>query len=66
MQHIGEATLGERWEVVEIPILNKDGTVYILLWNSASIYDTEGEEDYCHHRPRGRTLPTAESRAVKR
>jgi PAS domain S-box-containing protein len=38
MKHILEATSGERWEVVEIPIKHKDGTVYILLWNSATIY----------------------------
>jgi signal transduction histidine kinase len=28
---------------VEIPIRHKDGTVRILLWNSANIYDPEGE-----------------------
>ena len=28
---------GERWEVVEIPILRRDGTVRTVLWNSASI-----------------------------
>jgi PAS domain S-box-containing protein len=38
MKHIHEATSGERWEIVEIPIKNKDGTVRILLWNSANIY----------------------------
>jgi PAS domain S-box-containing protein len=38
MKHIREATSGERWEVVEIPIKHKDGTVHILLWNSATIY----------------------------
>jgi PAS domain S-box-containing protein len=38
MKHIREATSGERWEVVEIPIKHKDGTVRILLWNSATIY----------------------------
>jgi PAS domain S-box-containing protein len=42
MEHIREATLGERWEIVEIPILNKNGSVHILLWNSASIYDAGG------------------------
>jgi PAS domain S-box-containing protein len=42
MKHIREATSGERWEVVEIPIRHKDGTVYILLWNSATIYAPDG------------------------
>ena len=39
MKHIREATSGERWEVVEIPIKHKDGTVHILLWNSATLFD---------------------------
>jgi PAS domain S-box-containing protein len=43
MKHIREATSGERWEVVEIPIEHKDGTVHILLWNSATIYALDGE-----------------------
>ena len=42
MQHIREATSGERWEVVEIPIKHRDGTVYILLWNSATVYAPDG------------------------
>jgi PAS domain S-box-containing protein len=43
MKHIREATSGERWEVVEIPIKHKYGTVYILLWNSATIYAADGK-----------------------
>jgi len=43
MKHIREATSGERWEVVEIPIKHKDGAVHILLWNSATIYALDGE-----------------------
>ncbi len=43
MKRIREATSGERWEVVEIPIKHKDGTVHILLWNSATIYALDGE-----------------------
>ena len=43
MKHIREATSGERWEVVEIPIKHKDGTVHILLWNSATIYAPDGK-----------------------
>ncbi len=43
MQHIREATSGERWEVIEIPIIHKDGTVRILLWNSANLYAADGK-----------------------
>ena len=32
---------GERWEVVEIPILVNDGSVRTVLWNSANILDTQ-------------------------
>ena len=42
MKHIHAATSGERWEVVEIPIRHKDGTIHILLWNSANISGTDG------------------------
>jgi PAS domain S-box-containing protein len=38
-----EKTLkGERWETVEIPILHRDGSRRIVLWNSATIYATDG------------------------
>lgn len=43
MRHIREATSGERWEVVEIPIKHKHGTVRILLWNSANLYAQDGK-----------------------
>ena len=43
MRHIQEATYGERWETVEIPIRHKDGTVRILLWNSANLYAEDGK-----------------------
>ncbi|MHB8104946.1 MAG: ATP-binding protein [Dehalococcoidales bacterium] len=43
MKHIHEATSGERWEVVEIPIKHKDGTVRILLWNSANLYAADSK-----------------------
>jgi PAS domain S-box-containing protein len=43
MRHIGEATLGERLDVVEIPIKHRDGSVHILLWNSANIYAPDGK-----------------------
>lgn len=34
---------GEYWEVVEIPILRKNGEVRIALWNSANVYDEDGK-----------------------
>ena len=43
MKNIHKATSGVRWEVVEIPIKHKDGTVYILLWNSATLYAEDGK-----------------------
>jgi PAS domain S-box-containing protein len=43
MKHIRDTLAGERWEAVEIPIINKDGTVHILLWNSATIYKDDGK-----------------------
>jgi PAS domain S-box-containing protein len=42
MAHISDATTGSRWEVVEIPIAHRDGSVRILLWNSAAIYGPDG------------------------
>ena len=39
-----EKTLsGEKWESVEIPILTKRKEIKIILWNSASIYDSQGK-----------------------
>ena len=35
---------GEYWETVEIPILDIDGNVKTVLWNSANIYDPTGKE----------------------
>jgi PAS domain S-box-containing protein len=43
LEHIREATSGERWEVVEIPIVHRDGTVRILLWNSANLYGADNQ-----------------------
>jgi PAS domain S-box-containing protein len=34
---------GERWEVVEIPVQHVDGTVRIILWNSATIFDADSK-----------------------
>ncbi|MEN6349418.1 MAG: PAS domain S-box protein [Syntrophomonas sp.] len=33
---------GERWEVVEIPIANVDGSVHTVLWNSATLFAEDG------------------------
>ena len=38
-----ERTLNGKWEVVEIPIIRKDGEIRIALWNSANVYDAEGK-----------------------
>jgi light-regulated signal transduction histidine kinase (bacteriophytochrome) len=42
MKKISQTTSGERWETVEIPILNVNGEVRSVLWNSAAIYGTDG------------------------
>jgi PAS domain S-box-containing protein len=41
--HIARASSGERWEVVEIPVLHKDGSVRTVLWNSATLYGQDGK-----------------------
>ena len=44
LQEINRATLkGERWETVEIPVQHVDGSVRIILWNSATIFDVNGK-----------------------
>ena len=43
LQKIDTAVLGDHWESVEIPILNKSGEARIALWNSANIYAESGE-----------------------
>jgi PAS domain S-box-containing protein len=35
--------MGERWEVVEIPIQHVDGSVRTVLWNSATLYTLDGK-----------------------
>jgi PAS domain S-box-containing protein len=42
LAHIARTLEGERWNVVEIPILNVDGSVRIVLWNSTNTYDDDG------------------------
>lgn len=44
MAKINRATAkGERWEVVEIPVQHIDGSIHILLWNSANLYSENGK-----------------------
>ncbi|MBI5000543.1 MAG: PAS domain S-box protein [Euryarchaeota archaeon] len=43
MELITETTGGERWEVVEIQILHADGSVQTVLWNSATVMDTDAK-----------------------
>ncbi len=42
MGYLRQAIKGERWETVEIPIIRRDGTRRIVLWNSATIFDDDG------------------------
>ncbi len=42
MELIRRTSAGERWEVVEIGILNTDGSVKTVLWNSATIFAADG------------------------
>ena len=43
MDYIYKAVAGERWEAVEIPILHLDGSIRTVLWNSATLYDSDGQ-----------------------
>jgi len=43
MKHIRQTLTGERWDVVEIPILRADGKVRTVLWNSATLYEEDGK-----------------------
>jgi PAS domain S-box-containing protein len=40
---IRKTVAGERWEVVEIPILQKDGAVRTVLWNSAALFASDSK-----------------------
>ena len=42
LAHVTSATTGERWQVVEIPILRAGGEVRSVLWNSATVYAADG------------------------
>jgi PAS domain S-box-containing protein len=43
MEVIRKTSTGERWEDVEIEILRLDGAIRIVLWNSATIYESDGK-----------------------
>jgi len=43
LELIRKTATGERWESVEIPILNKNGEIRTVLWNSASIFGADGK-----------------------
>ena len=42
LSRVTSATAGERWQVVEIPILRADGQIRTVLWNSATVYESDG------------------------
>lgn len=42
LEYIRRTLSGERWEVVEIPILRIDGSIRTVLWNSANVYAQDG------------------------
>ena len=42
LARVTSTTGGERWHVVEIPILRADGEVRTVLWNSATVYEPDG------------------------
>ena len=43
MELIRKTSWGEQWESVEIPIQHVSGAIKIVLWNSANLYDADGE-----------------------
>ncbi|HVP94605.1 MAG TPA: PAS domain S-box protein [Methanoregulaceae archaeon] len=43
MDRIRKTSKGDRWEVVEIPILHKNGDIKTVLWNSATLYGEDGK-----------------------
>jgi PAS domain S-box-containing protein len=42
MEIIRKTMFGERLKVVEIPILNRRGEIRIVLWNSATLFESDG------------------------
>jgi PAS domain S-box-containing protein len=43
MAQIHKTLTGERWETVEIEILHRDNSIRTVLWNSATIFETDGK-----------------------
>ncbi len=43
MKHIRKTLTGERWEVVEIDIQHVDGSIRTVLWNSATLFSSDGK-----------------------
>ncbi|MFZ0006111.1 MAG: PAS domain S-box protein [Methanoregula sp.] len=43
MELIRKTSYGERWESVEMPVKHISGTTKVVLWNSANVYDVDGE-----------------------
>jgi PAS domain-containing protein len=43
LQYLDRTRKGERWETVEIEIVDVEGTIKTLLWNSANIYAPDGQ-----------------------
>ncbi len=43
LELIRKTSYGERWESVEIPVKHISGTTKVILWNSANVYDADGE-----------------------
>lgn len=43
IKHIPNASSGKRWEAVEVPIQNVDGSIRIVLWNSATIVGADSK-----------------------
>ncbi|MDD2707070.1 MAG: PAS domain S-box protein [Verrucomicrobiae bacterium] len=43
MELIGKTLKGERWQSVEIEIQHRDGMARTVLWNSATLFETDGK-----------------------
>jgi PAS domain S-box-containing protein len=43
MALIASATMGERWDAVEIPVQHVDGSIQTVLWSSANLHAPSGE-----------------------
>ncbi|MEE4356474.1 MAG: PAS domain S-box protein, partial [Desulfococcaceae bacterium] len=43
LENIQKTAKGEKWEILEIEILRKDGKIRTVLWNSANIFDKDGK-----------------------